>query len=139
MIKITKASYRQIKDFNLKEWHGVDIEHYGKEVEWNDKKFIFKAEEEGQTVGTISGRYASGVVYISEIIVAKSKRGKGVGSALMKKIEEFGKKLGAHKIWLITGKDWSENKFYRKLGFKKGAILPRHNFEKEYIIYSKFI
>ena len=52
--------------------------------------------------------------------------------------EEFGKKLGAHKIWLITGKDWSENNFYQKLGFKKGGILPKHNFKKDYVIYSKF-
>ncbi len=139
MIKITKASYRQIKDFNLREWHGADIEHYGKKVEWNDKKFIFKAEENGQIVGTTSGKYASGVVYISEIIVAKDKRGKGVGSILIKKIEDFGRKLGAHKIWLITGKDWSESEFYKKLGFKKGSILPRHNFKKDYVIYSKFI
>ncbi|MBI4059352.1 GNAT family N-acetyltransferase [Candidatus Microgenomates bacterium] len=139
MIKITNASYRQIKDFNLKEWHGVDIDHYGKEVEWNDKEFIFKAEEGGQIVGTASGKYASGVVYISDVIVAKDKRGKGVGSALIEKIEEFGRELGAHKIWLITGKDWSENQFYQKLGFKEDGILPKHNFKKDYLIYFKFI
>lgn len=139
MIKITMTSYNQIKDFNIREWHGVDIEHYGKEVEWKDKNFIFKAEENRQIVGTASGKYASGVVYISEIIVAKDKRSKGVGRDLMKKIEEFGKKLEAHKIWLITGRDWTENEFYQKLGFKNGGILPKHNFKKDYVIYSKFI
>ena len=122
MIKISKTSYQKIKNFNLKEWHGVDIEHYGKKVEWNDKNFIFKAEEDGQIVGSASGKYASGVVYINDIIVAKNKRGKGIGSALMIEIEKFGKKLGAHKIWLITGENWKENEFYQKIGFKKGNI-----------------
>ena len=140
MIKITKASPNQVKDFNLREWHGVDVEHYGKHVEWNDKEFNFRAEENGEIIGTASGKYVAGVIYIDAIIVAKDKRDKGVGSALMKKIEEFGKKSGAHKSWLITGKDWIKtNNFYKKLGFSKGPILPRHNFERNYIIYYKFI
>ncbi len=139
MIKITKTSYNKIKDFNLKEWHGVDIEHYGKRVEWNDKEFIFKAEEKEEIIGTASGKYASGVVYIDAIIVARDKRGKGVGKALIKKIEKLGKRLGAHKIWLITGKDWKGNDFYIKLGFLKGCILPQHHFKKDFIIYYKFI
>ena len=58
---------------------------------------------------------------------------------LMNKAEDFGRKMDAHKIWLITGKDWSENEFYKKLGFKKIADLPDWHFHKNFVIYTKDI
>lgn len=139
MIKVSNATRPQIKSFNLKEWHGVDIEHYGKTVEWNEKNFLYKATEDGNIVGTISGKHESGVVYISTIIVAADKRGKGIGRYLMEKAEEFSKKEKAHKLYLTTGKNWESVKFYESLGFKKEADLPNHHFHKDFVIYSKFI
>lgn len=139
MIKITKATKKEIKKFDEKEWHGVDVEHYGRRVEWKKKDFIFKATDKGKIVGTLSGRYEPGVVFIKTIIVAEDRRGFGIGKALVDKAKEFGKKFGAHKVWLITGKDWKANKFYKKLGFKKVADLPKHHFKKDFLIYSKFI
>ena len=79
------------------------------------------------------------MVYVKNIIVAEDKRGQGIGQKLMEQIEKFGKKLGAHKIYLQTGADWKERKFYDKLGFKKTADLPKHHFKRDFVIYSKFI
>ena len=45
MIQITKATRGQIKSFNEKEWRGVNIEHYGKQVEWDEQNFLYKATE----------------------------------------------------------------------------------------------
>lgn len=139
MITISKATRSQIKSFNEKEWHGVDIEHYGKPVEWNEQNFLFKAVEDKEIVGTISGKHESGVVYVGSIIVAASHRGKGIRKLLMDKAGEFGIKCGAHKIYLMTGADWSAGKFYESLGFERTAILPNHHFHKNFVIYSKFI
>lgn len=138
-IKILKTTYPEIKDFNEKEWHGVDLEHYGKRVEWKDKKFIFKAVEDEKIVGTTSGRYESGVVYLGTIIVTKTKRGNGIGKLLIKRVESYAKKLGAHKIWLETGKGWKAENFYKNLEFKKVALFKNHHFHKDFIIYEKFI
>lgn len=139
MIRVISTTKAEVKKFNKKEWHGVDIEHYGKKVEWNEKEFIFKATENGKIVGTISGEHVSGVLYIDYIIVAKDKREKGVGKTLMQKTEEFGKSLNAHKIHLITGKGWKAINFYEELGYKKIADLPHHHFKKDFVIYEKFI
>ena len=106
MIRITKATRKQIKYFNEKEWHGVDIEHYGKPIQWIDQSFIFKATEGGEVVGTSTGKFESGVVYVDTLMVGVSMRGKGIGQKLIKKVEDYGRKSGAHKIHLITGKDW---------------------------------
>src|SRR4030065_86225 len=112
MIKISRASKKSTKDFNEKEWRNVDIAHYGKRVDWKEHKFRFKATEDGKLVGVISGKYEAGVIYIGSVITAEKARGKGIGTMLIQKAEEFGKKYGAHHIWLITGKEWSERKFY---------------------------
>lgn len=137
MIIIDKTTRDDIKKFNNKEWHGVDIEHYGKPVEWNDQDFIFKATDDGQIIGTITGKFESGVLYIDSLIIAKAKRGLGIGKKLTEKAEDFGRKLKGHKAHLITGKDWAAAKFYEALGYVKIADLPNHHFRKDFVIYEK--
>lgn len=139
MIRISKTTRNQIKAFNEKEWHGVDFEHYGKTVSWNEKPFLYKAVDNGKIVGTISGKHESGVIYVGTLIVAASERGKGIGRLLMQKAEEFGRREKAHKVYITTGKDWKASRFYESLGYKKEADLPDHHFHKDFVIYSKFI
>lgn len=136
MIKISKATS---KEALIEEWHRVDVPHYGKSIEWYEKKFRFKAEENGKLVGTIEGKHGSGVIYIDSLITAESARGKGIGTLLIKKAEEFGRKFGAHRTWLITGKDWAENIFYKKLGFELIGTLPDFHFHKDFVVYTRLI
>lgn len=136
MLKIIKATD---KDSLEKEWHKMDIPHYGKAIEWKLKTFRFKAVLNGKLVGTINGKHESGVLYIDTLMTAESERGKGIGTKLIKKAEEFGKKLGAHRTWLITGKEWSENAFYKKLGFTKIGDLPDFHFHTDFVIYTRLI
>jgi len=136
MIKILKANK---KDCLENEWDLMNVTHYGKRIKWVEKHFRFKAVKNNQLVGTINGKYESGVVYIESIITAKESRGKGIGTELIKKAEDFGKKLGAHRTWLLTGKDWAENIFYRKLGFKLIGNMPDFYFHKDFVIYTRKI
>lgn len=85
MISVSKTTRKQIKAFNEKTWHDVDIEHYGRPVDWREKKFLFKAEENGEIVGTITGKYESEVLYIDGLIVSRKHRKKGIGKALLEK------------------------------------------------------
>ena len=117
----------------------MDFEHFGKLVEWKERKFRFKAMDDGRIVGTISGKFESGVLRISTIIIDESERGKGIGIVLMQKAENFGIKLGAHKVWLETGADWKARQFYESLGYKKEAGLPDHYFHHDFVIYSKML
>lgn len=139
MITVQPTTKKEISEFNTSEWHGVDQEHYGKEVEWDEAGFAYKVTEDGQIVGSITGKHESGVLYIDDIIVANTKRGLGVGKKLMEEAEKFGKEHGAHKAHLITGKDWEARKFYDSLGYIKVAELPNHHFHKDFVIYEKII
>lgn len=139
MIKIEKGKVKEIDNFENPEWNKLDLPHYGRPVQWQEKKFRFKAVENGIILGTISGKYESEVVYISTVIVSEKSRGKGIGEMLIKKVEELGKKMKAHKVWLNTGCDWEARKFYEKLGYKVEGELKNHYFNKDFVIYSKFI
>ncbi len=139
MITITKATNKDIAGWNKDEWHRVDLLHYGKDAVWNELKFKFKATENGKLLGYILAKHEAGVIYVESVITAESARGRGVGSMLIKKAEESGKALGAHRIWLVTGKDWPENAFYLKIGFKNIGILPDLYYRKDFIIYSRAI
>jgi GNAT superfamily N-acetyltransferase len=137
MIKITKVGKEDILKWSTNEWHGVDVAHYGRPVEWKEKKFRFIAKENSKIAGLIWGKHESGVVYIGGLITAEAERRRGIGTKLVKKVEQFGKRLGAHRLWLIAGKDWAENAFYRKLGFKLIAKLPDFHFHKDFVIYTR--
>lgn len=139
MIKISESTNKELKEFGEKEWPIADREHYGKDVDYSNKEFIYKATEKGEIVGSIKGKFESGVLYIDYLIVAHDKKGEGIGKKLTLQSEKLGKKLGAHKVHLITGKGWEAEKFYQVLGYKQIALLPKHHFKKDFIIYEKFI
>lgn len=137
MIDITKATKKEIENFEDKEWHGLDIEHYGKKIDWNEKDFIFKATENEEIVGTVTGKHGAGVIFIDTLMVKEGERGKGIGQLLLAAVEEFGKSMKAHKLWLYTGQGWKAKDFYEKVGFKELTILPDHHFHQDFIIYEK--
>jgi ribosomal protein S18 acetylase RimI-like enzyme len=138
MIAIKKSTKKEIKKFNAKEWVAIDVKYYGKGKTWEEKDFVFKAVDDGEIVGTIYGKFAAGVLYIDDLIVTKSKRGLGIGKMLMKKAEDFGLQLKAHKAYLITGKDWDVRGFYESLGYKKTGDFVNHYHNSDFVIYEKF-
>ncbi len=72
-------------------------------------------------------------------MVTDDARGKGIGTMLINKAEEFGKKLGAHRFWLCTGVGWSNRAFYEKLGFSVMANLTDFYFHKDFVVYTRLI
>ena len=138
-ISLSKANEKEIETFNKKAWQEADLEDYGPGAKWVSKEIIFKAVEGGKIIGTIKAKYDAGVVYVKNVIIAKNKRRQGIGRQLMVKVETTGKKLGAHKIYLFTGKTWPEKRFYEKLGYRKTGDLPKHFFKHDFVIYSKTV
>lgn len=139
MIKISKSTNEELKDFGEKEWAFVNVEHYGKNLDYRQKDFTFKATENGKIVGSIKFSHEAGVLTINYLITAHNKRGLGIGKALTLKAEEEARKLKAHKIYLITGKNWEAEKFYQALGYKQAGVLKNHNFHEDFVIYEKMI
>ena len=139
MIKIKKSTKKGISALSDKLWGDAITKHYGSQVSWIKKDFIFNATENQEIIGIVEGKFEAGVLYINDLAVSEDYRGKGIGKALLKKAEDFGKKMGAHKAHLITGKGWDTEEFYKKFGYIKIADLPNHYLKKDFVIYEKII
>jgi len=138
-IKEIKKETKATKDFAEKEWAVADSEHYGKDVKWEKITYDIVAIENNKIVGKLDSSTEAGVAHISNILVAKSGRRQGVGKALMLKAEEFARKIGAHKIFLKTGRDWESVVFYESLGYKITGEFLDHSFHQDFVIFTKFL
>lgn len=87
------------------------------DVEYNFKRFSFVAKENTQTVGYLTGFSYYSEVTVNNLVVLKSYRGKGIGAALLKQIEQHFNRKGFNNINLVTN-EFQAPKFYEKCGFK---------------------
>lgn len=136
MIKIIRAGKSESLN---QDWQKVIDKHYGRGLGWFEKYYRYKAVENGKLLGTIEGKIEPGCVNINSLMTTENARGKGIGTLLIKKAEDLGKKLGAHRTWLFTGKDWQSNGFYKKLGFKIIGNCPDFFYHKDFVIYTREI
>jgi ribosomal protein S18 acetylase RimI-like enzyme len=94
---------------------------------------IFVAEEMGQIIGFISfntdiknmeGIFAKvQVVYVSDIVVQKYHRGKGVGKLLLAEAENYARLKGIKYLKLVLfDKNISAKKFYESNGFENYEV-----------------
>lgn len=78
---------------------------------------VFGAIESGKIVGfLVADKLYGGVSYCIWIGVLREFRGKGIGTKLIDEWEKEIKKIGGHKLMLITQEEVNRN-FYKKLGF----------------------
>ncbi|OGY24861.1 MAG: hypothetical protein A2Y57_00985 [Candidatus Woykebacteria bacterium RBG_13_40_7b] len=139
MIKISKTTNKDVKEFDDQEWDKADLVHYGKIGDWRKRKIVLKAEENERIVGSLKMVIVAGVAKVETIIVVEGKRGEGIGHQLMTEAEKTAKKRNCHKIYLSTGKGWDSIPFYESLGYKKIAELPKHYLKRDFIEFYKLI
>lgn len=88
------------------------------------KKFVgYVAEEENIVVGALFAHekiwWNNSEVFIEEMFVIPERQGKGIGTALLNKTEEYIKEKGLAGITLTTNKYTPAPKFYNKNGFSE--------------------
>ena len=91
---------------------------YGEQnsVALNYEDFCYVAEEEGKIAGVITGRAYYNEVHIGDLIVDEACRGTGLGSRLVRTVEDAFRGRGYEKITLTTF-GFQAPAFYRKLGY----------------------
>ena len=93
---------------------------YGEEncVELNYDEFCFAAEDDsGKLLGVITGRAYYNEVHIGDLIIGRDCRRCGLGSMLVKAVEDEYKGKGYDKITLTTF-GFQAPEFYKKLGYE---------------------
>lgn len=139
-IKLLKKRTRAWTKFTKREWARVDIANFGFPTKWNSREIYMLAYGSSHRIkGALKMKIKGGMSYVSQLIIASSSRGKGVGGMLMEEAEQIAKKAGCHKIYLDTGESWPAVKFYKSLGYKITGTLKNHYFHADFVIMSKFL
>lgn len=139
IIKQIKRETKTTKDFCEREWAKADLEHFDRRVDWKKEKVKLVALEGKEIVGWLSGDIEAKTLRIKQLLVAKDKRGLGIGTGLLQAAEKIAKKSKAHEIFLETGEKWQSVMFYKRLGYKIAARLPNHYFHQNHVIFTKFL
>ena len=106
----------------------VEFSQYGiqNEVELNYEEFCFVAEDEGKMLGVITGRAYYNEVHIGDLIVSSDCRKSGIGSKLVRAVEDAYKGKGYDKITLTTF-GFQAPEFYKKLGYELEFVREDKN------------
>jgi ribosomal protein S18 acetylase RimI-like enzyme len=106
-------------DNRLGEFINKEFSAYGEQngVVLNYDEFCFAAEEDGNILGVITGRAYYNEVHIGDLIVASSLRKGGIGSKLVRAVEDNYRGKGYDKITLTTF-GFQAPEFYKKLGYE---------------------
>ena len=106
-------------DDRLGEFINKEFSAYGEQngVVLNYDEFCFAAEEDGNILVVITGRAYYIEVHIGDLIVASSVRKGGIGSKLVRAVEDNYRGKGYDKITLTTF-GFQAPEFYKKLGYE---------------------
>lgn len=141
-IKTLKREIKALKDFENKEWPIANLKDVGKrlsENDWKKEEYVLLAlDDKDKIVGFLKFEIKAKVACAKRLLVSHLCRKQGIGKALMAKAEEMSKKVGCHKLYLLTGETWQAVKFYQVLGYKITGKLEKHYHGQNHLIFSKF-
>ena len=111
-----------VRQFIRHEWHDEAIITRGKIV-FPAEHHGFLAELEGEVVGLATYRFEE---LDCELLTLNSLRpGMGIGTALIKAVEEEACSKGMRRVWLITTNDnLNALRFYQKRGYHIVTVYP---------------
>lgn len=140
IIELNPAEKPNLQAFKDAEYPAVDKAHYGDNPpNWESHEFTLVTKEGESITGFIAISIRLGIAYINSLLVGEKFRNQGIGQKLVLAAEEKAKSLGAHKIWLETGKDWGTEKFYERLGYSIRTILPNDVGHQECLMMDKML
>ncbi len=87
------------------------------DVNYNFKQFVFTASENDKIVGILTGFSYYAEVQINNLVVLEKYRGQGIGSKLIKQVENYFAGKGFNNINLTTN-SFQAPEFYTKCGFE---------------------
>jgi len=103
---IEEKIWKDLIDYETR--HGIDV---------NYKRFsLVLFDECEEAIGVLNGLTACAEIYIDDMWVDTSHRGRGYGKTLVKELEDHFKGKGFNNINLVTSQ-FQAPEFYKKCGF----------------------
>ena len=91
-----------------------------------EKEFYITARVDGKLAGIASVFVSGGVLELSELMVFEAYRKQGIGSELLRRVEEEAHKRNCFKIWLQTSERLDAFRLYKKFGYQVEHVLKNH-------------
>jgi ribosomal protein S18 acetylase RimI-like enzyme len=89
-----------------------------------DPELFLVAEDDGEIIGAVIGAFDGRRGFVYHLAVAPERQGEGIGNALMERVSEGLKKLGAIRLLLLVDEDnVSAQDFYRTTGFSSNRMI----------------
>lgn len=105
----------------LQAWLNEQTSQMVGEMSSIELKFAVR-DADGTLLGGITGRVTLKVLHIQLLALSPQARGSGLGSALIKQLENAAREQGAVEAWVDT-LEWKAPGFYRKQGYEMmGAV-----------------
>lgn len=139
IIKSVEKKAKAISAFLDKEWETANINRFGENLPWIEKEEHIVALEEERIVGYLHYAYKGGVMEIAEIIIADNRQREGIGTALLKEADRIAAKLGAHKLYVLTGMGEGAVRFYKSNGYKITGSIKNHYRNVDMVELSKLL
>jgi ribosomal protein S18 acetylase RimI-like enzyme len=101
---------------------------------------LAESEDRIEPVGFCISRYDDGVIWLAWFGVCGICRGQGVGSILLKALEEATRARGCAKIWCDTRTDnLISQRALERAGFIKICALFNHWYGQDFYLWEKFL
>jgi len=89
--------------------------------------FLLARTPKGRLVGTVRFAFSGGLGEIHSLVVEEGYRGRGVGSSLLRAVEEIAAAHNLHAITITVPTILPQAiTFYQRLGYKRSALLTKH-------------
>jgi ribosomal protein S18 acetylase RimI-like enzyme len=134
----------EVKQFLKQEWISANLTHFGRDIsEEMNKPITITAYDESsppQLVGVGLCLLIGNTLRLTHLLIKEGYRQKkGIGSRIVRRIEELAHEHKWHKIRLLTSDKHQNISFYLKQNYVIEAELMDDAFHSTWYILSKFI
>ena len=143
MIRFENAG-EPVKQFLRDEWISANIDQFGRDIsEEMNKPITITAFDESsppQIVGVGLCLIVGNTLRLTHLLIKEEfRKGGGIGSKILQKVEKLAREHNWHKIRLSTSEKHQNISFYLKNGYEVEAELQDDAFHCTWYIMSKFI
>ncbi|MBV8602913.1 MAG: GNAT family N-acetyltransferase [Candidatus Eremiobacteraeota bacterium] len=110
-------------------------------VVWHEQAHELAAIEPSsqRILGAAKARIAASLAHLEMVVVAPDARRRGVGRALLERLEEIANYYNCHKVTAQVLAAGSAQAFLEACGYKLEATLPQHTFKLDVAVLRKFL
>ena len=132
-VDVGRGNERDVLRFFKEEWPLADEETFGRRMDWRAEPVALIVRRRKRVLAVLRGHFVGGVGSLDEFVVGKGHRGRGLGSALLRRFETEALRRGCDRVVLRAVKDAESERFYRDRGYSRESVQLSYEFGWDYV------